>query len=204
MWRAAAIRPARRCADAGLRIQEELRTILNSIWPADPVPRNFDLVALYLAHRRELQAYLTEKLRDADVAADLTQEAFLRYAEQGRGDGAAIVHDRSYLYRTAHNLAVDHLRQRSRQQTDTVDSADLAQLPARRPTPEDALDSRRRLDRLRAAVEELPERTRQVFVLGRLENLSYREIAGRLAISESSVQKHLARALRHIMRRVGP
>ena len=41
-----------------------------------------DLKRLFLAHRREIQAYLTERLRDADLAADLTQETFLRYAEQ--------------------------------------------------------------------------------------------------------------------------
>jgi hypothetical protein len=57
---------------------------------------------LVLAHRRELHAYLTEKLRDCETAADLTQETFLRFAEQGRS--TAILHDRAYLYRTVHNL----------------------------------------------------------------------------------------------------
>ncbi len=161
-----------------------------------------DIKGLFLAHRRELQAYLTEKLRDADIAADLTQETFLRYAERGQGDGAVIVHDRSYLYRTAHNLALDHIRRRARQRTDAVANQDLARMPADRPSPEESIDACESLDRLRTAIEELPERTRQVFVLGRIENLSYREIADRLAISESSVQKHLARALHHVMRRV--
>lgn len=163
-----------------------------------------DLKGLFLAHRCELQAYLTEKLRDADIAADLTQETFLRYAERREGDGAAVVHDRSYLYRTANNLAIDHVRRQARQQTDTVASDYLAQMPEDRPSLEDATDARRSLDRLRAAVEELPERTRQVFVLGRLEGLPYRQIADRLGISESSVQKHLARALRHVMQRARP
>lgn len=76
------------------------------------------LKGLFLAHRRELHAYLTDKLKDADTAADLTQEAFLRYAEQDAGANPAIVHGRSYLYRTAHNLAIDHVRLRARQKTD--------------------------------------------------------------------------------------
>ena len=41
--------------------------------------------ALFLAHRRELLAYLTDKVRDRETAAELTQEAFLRYAQQGSG-----------------------------------------------------------------------------------------------------------------------
>ena len=163
-----------------------------------------DIKRLFLAHRGEVQAYLTDKLRDADIAADLTQETFLRYAEQGRRDGAAIVHDRSYLYRTAHNLAIDHLRRQARQQVDTVATDDLARVAEPRPSPEDSVGARQSLDQFRAAVEELPERTRQIFVLARIENLPYREIALRLAISESSVQKHLARALSHVMRRVRP
>jgi RNA polymerase sigma-70 factor (ECF subfamily) len=163
-----------------------------------------DLGGLFLAHRRELQAYLTDKLRDADVAADLTQETFLRYAERGLGDGAAVIHDRSYLYRTARNLAIDHVRQQARRRTETVADEDLARIAQDRPSPEDAAESRRSLERLRTAIEELPGRTRQIFVLGRLEDLSYRQIADRLGISESSVQKHLARALRHVMQRARP
>jgi RNA polymerase sigma-70 factor (ECF subfamily) len=163
-----------------------------------------DIKGLFLAYRRELQAYLTEKLRDADIAADLTQETFLRYAERRQGDGAAVVHDRSYLYRTAHNLVIDHVRQRARQHTDTAANEDLARVAEDRPSVEDVIDARRNLGRLRAAVEELPERTRQIFVLGRIEGLSYRQIADRLGISESSVQKHLARALRHTMQRTRP
>ena len=163
-----------------------------------------DLKRLFLAHRREIQAYLTERLRDADLAADLTQETFLRYAEQTQASGAPITHDRSYLYRTARNLAIDQSRRLARRRTDVVANQDLARLPEDSPSPERATDARRKLDRLRAAVEELPKRTRQVFVLGRLEGLTHREIADRLAISESSVQKHLAKALQHVMRRVRP
>ena len=163
-----------------------------------------DIKALFLAHRRELQAYLTEKLRDADTAADLTQETFLRYAEHRQGGGAAVIHDRSFLYRTARNLAIDHVRKQARQRTDATADEDLARLPGEGPSPESATDARRRLDRLRAAVEELPQRTRQVFVLARIEGLTHREVADRLEISESSVQKHLAKALQHVMQRLRP
>ncbi|TAJ84774.1 RNA polymerase sigma factor [Reyranella sp.] len=158
-----------------------------------------DLKRLFLAHRRELQTYLNRRLRDREMAADLTQETFLRFAEQG--SRTTIVDDRSYLYRTARNLAIDHVRRIGRHRTDSTTHDDLADLPENLPGPEQIVDGRQRLDRLRTIVEGLPKRTRQVFVLNRIEGLTYSEIAGRLGISISSVQKHLASALQHVLQR---
>lgn len=171
-------------------------------WAQPVIDKN--LKSLFLAHRRELQAYLSERLRDREIAADLTQETFLRFAEQGEGAAAVIGHSRAYLYRTARNLAIDHLRRVERQATDIAASEDFAHVPEIRPSPEEIAAGRQRLAELAAAVRELPERTRHVFVLHRLHGLTYGEVAARLGISESSVQKHLARALYHVMRRVKP
>ena len=158
---------------------------------------------LFLAHRRELHAYLTRKLGDADTAADLTQETFLRFAEHvGGGSPTAITHERSYLYRMAHNLAVDYLRRKDREKAVAVSDDGSIDIPDERPSPERAVGSRNELAVVRAAMLELPERTRQIFVLARIEGLTYREVAERLRISDSSVQKHLARATKHVMQRL--
>lgn len=162
-----------------------------------------DLKGLFLAHRRELHAFLTRKLRDADIAADLTQETFLRLAEFREGNPAvAIAHERSYLYRTAHNLAVDHLRREGRARTEPVADHEIAEIPGDAPLPEQIVSGRDELGRIRKALLELPERTRQVFALARIEGLIYQDVADRLGISTSSVQKHLARATRHVMLRL--
>ncbi|MCO2365481.1 RNA polymerase subunit sigma-70 [Pseudomonas aeruginosa] len=121
-----------------------------------------DLKALFLRHARQLQSYLLRKTRDPHLAADLAQESFLRLTEQRHKE--PIEHVDAYLYRTAHNLTIDHYRQ-----------------------------ERRRI------VAELPPRTREIFRLNRLEGLTHAEVARRLEISDSSVQKHLARALAHVM-----
>ncbi len=160
-----------------------------------------DIRALFLAHRRELQAYLTHKVRDGETAAELTQEAFLRYAQQGPG-AAAVVHPRSYLYRTAHNLAVDHVRRQRRERTDPVPVDDMAGVADERPSPERVAGGLSDVAAARDALLELPERTRQVFVLTRIEGLTYGEVALRLQISDSSVQKHLAKAVKHVMQRL--
>lgn len=159
-----------------------------------------DIKELFLAHRRELQNYLTRKLRDGETAADLAQEAFLRFAEHGPTNG--IAHPRSYLFRTAHNLAVDHVRREQRNRTDPVAAEELAEVADERATPDRTTEARDELARTREALLELPERTRQVFALTRLEGLTYAVVAKRLQISDSSVQKHLAKAIKHVMKRL--
>lgn len=162
-----------------------------------------DIGRLFLAHGRELQAYLTRKLRDAETAADLTQETFLRFAEQRQTSPAVpITHERSYLYRTAHNLAVDHIRQRRREQTEPVPHQDLIDIADDAPEPERIVAGGHAVGAVRTALLELPERSRQVFALVKIEGLTYREAAERLGISDSSVQKHLAAAVKHVMRRL--
>lgn len=162
------------------------------------------LKGLFLAHRRELQAYLTKKLKDAETAADLTQEVFLRFVERDATNGTTVLNERAYLFRTAHNLAVDHVRQKARQKTDAVAHDEMARIVDDRPSQEDEADASQKLGRLGAIVAELPDRTRQIFVLNRIEGLSYAETADRLGISESLVQKHLAKALLHVTRRLRP
>jgi RNA polymerase sigma-70 factor (ECF subfamily) len=158
-----------------------------------------DIRTLFLEHRQELQVYLTRKLRDGQIAAELTQEVFLRFAEQGDAEQAAISHPRSYLYRTAHNLAVDHLRRQRRGPVGSMPDEEIVGIADDRPTPERIAGDRSDVAAAREALLELPERTRQVFALTRIEGLTYAEAASRLQISSSSVQKHLAQAIRHVM-----
>ena len=170
--------------------------------PSGGVVLGKDLKALFRDHRRELQAYLTETVRDPDLAADLTQETFLRFARQAEDTAGAVQHVRSYLYRTARNLAIDHARQQARQRTEATLSQNLNEIADDSPSVEEAAISRQRLEALRNAVDELPERTKQIFILSRLDGLKQRQVAERLGISESAVRKHLSMALQHIMQRV--
>lgn len=156
--------------------------------------------ALFLSYQKELQAYLTSKLRDPELAADLTQETFLRYAEKNAGDTTPVHFSRSYLYRTAHNLAIDHIRSQARRPTDMPGSSVMDDVVDEAPGQVEITLGRERLAQLRAVLAELPPRTQHVFALNRIEGLTYREVAQRLGISESSVQKHLSKALLHVTR----
>ena len=155
---------------------------------------------VFVSHRRELLAWLTHRVRDAHAAQDLVQELFVRFLES-----AALhpVHDaRAYLFQMARNLLADQARQSDTRKTTAVDPGDLVEVQDGAPGPDQALAGRQRLTLLTQALEELPELTRRIFVMVRVEELSYQQAADRLQMSTSSIQKHLARALAHVMRRV--
>ena len=160
---------------------------------------SIDIKSLFLVHGRSLLAFLTKTVRDADLAADLTQETFLRVAAHARANpGAVIAHERSYLYRTARNLALDHARRSRVIPMETLRDNDGADIGDDRPSLERVVAGRSDLAVVRRAMLALPVRTREVFLLVRVEGLTYRETARRLGISESSVQKHLAKAAKHV------
>jgi RNA polymerase sigma-70 factor (ECF subfamily) len=70
-------------------------------------------------------------------------------------------------------------------------------------SPERVLLGKEALVRATAVLLELPERTRMVFVMRRLEGMRYLDIAARLGISVSAVEKHMTRAMAHLVSRMG-
>lgn len=159
-----------------------------------------DLRSLFAAHSKALHSSLLHKAGDPQLAADLTQESFLRLTE--RYGKEPIDNIPGWLHRTAHNLLIDHFRRQRRHRTEGVPHEILNEIEEPGPGLEEQTITERSLQHLRDAVAELPERTQQIFRLNRLEGLTYAEVARRLGISDSSVQKHLAKALAHVMRRL--
>jgi RNA polymerase sigma factor (sigma-70 family) len=161
---------------------------------------NLDLNSLFLTYGHELRVFLTRKVRCPEIAADLTQEIFVRLA--ALPSVTMIENMRSYLYRTANNLVIDHFREEERRQTFATPQEDLLHIPENKPGLEREAIARQELLTLAHIIDELPERTREIFLLNRVHGLTYMEVARQLELSESSVQKHLAKALTHVMTRI--
>ena len=125
-------------------------------------------------------------------AEDLLQSAVVRFLERGPGN---VRNTEAYLVRSARNIAIDAARREQNTPVRPVPTDDIEHVPCHDPRPDDALLAQQQLQKLRKGCERLDARTREVFLLHRLEDLSYKDIARRLNISVSAVEKHISRAL---------
>ena len=159
------------------------------------------VAALSRELRPALMRYFERRGVPSIDAEDAAQEVFARLSR--REGVAAIERLDAYLFETAANVAIDYHRRgvaRLRGAHEVYDES------AHAPTdfsPEQLYAGREELGCLLVGLRELPERTRNVFLLARLENMKQAEIARRLGVSVSGVEKHLARAIAHLSQRLG-
>ncbi|WP_255408984.1 RNA polymerase sigma factor [Caulobacter sp. BP25] len=129
--------------------------------------------------------------RDPAGAEDVVQSAMVRMLEYRRDK--AVANPEAFVARAAVNLAIDERRQRARRLEHGLDF--ITDTPAdAHPLQDEVLRTRDRLARLKLGMARLSPRTREVFLLHRLEGLKYREIAEQLGITVSAVEKHVAKA----------
>lgn len=142
----------------------------------------------------ELCSFVTQFVRSRALAEELVQDLFLRLWER-RASWEAELPTRSYLYRAARNRAIDFLKHERVVERTARTVTELTLEPVQPLEPEDA-DTDALRDAIQAAVAQLPERTRQVFVLSRGHGLGYAQIADALGISVKTVEAQMARAFR--------
>lgn len=153
------------------------------------------LSLFFLQHQKDLMQFLTYKVQCAETATDLTQETYLRLVRHRKVD--TIENMRAYLFRIANNLALDHLRSRTRQlQRDGGPVTD--DLICEAPEPESVLADRQQLEMLERIIYDLPPKCREVFLMCRVEGKSYAEIGDALTISPRTVESHMRKAMEQI------
>lgn len=159
---------------------------------------------LFRLYHRELQQIAYRRLGDRDLAADLTQDTFLRYVSldrQARTEG--IANPQFFLIRVLRNLIIDFCRSRSRRgsQASLDDLQD--ELLDTTPGPAELLLLREQLRLLHQALGELPDNCRRALLWNRVDGLGHAAIAERLKVSPSMVSKYIMRALSHCASRLG-
>jgi RNA polymerase sigma-70 factor (ECF subfamily) len=147
------------------------------------------LLQLFLAERGKIIRLIGRIVGCQATAEDLAQDVFVKLWGRIVTD-----QDRSLLYRTAQNMAIDHVRAR-RIRTSYSQAIIPEHEPTKASAPDSAAVARQELDVLLQALRTLPERTQRIFLLNRLDGLSYPEVAKALAVSVSTVEKDMIRAL---------
>lgn len=166
----------------------------SSPMPDRPTSRNVE--TLYGDHHGWLVGWLRRKLGHAGDAADLAQDTFLRVLGRPR-EVTEVREPRAWLTTIAHGLVVDHVRRRTLERACLEAIATLPEQQA--PSPETQLLLVEALVRIDTMLDGLQPKARSAFLLSRLDGLGYAEIAQRLNVSLSSVEKYMATAIRHCL-----
>jgi RNA polymerase sigma factor (sigma-70 family) len=147
-----------------------------------------------------IRAWL-RRIRPAGLEADdLIQEAYAKLASLPSVDH--ITQPRPYLFRIIKSLILANVRHAQVVAIESMAELGELNISMEEASPERILSARQQLEHLAQAIEGLPRGCREVFRLRKFEDLSQREIAMRLKISENTVEKQLARALRLLLAQI--
>ena len=159
------------------------------------------LKELFEAHYTHVCAAIHRFTTARSVTEDLAQQVFIRFWQK-RHQITINSSPGAYLQRMAINEALAWLRSKKNLQPDPLpahlpdDDRHLA------PDPEEQLLQQELHEQVLHAIQSLPPRCREVFVLSRFEQLSYREIADKLGISIKTVENQMGKALRLMRERM--
>jgi len=156
--------------------------------------------------RRDLIGYLRRKGQTVEDAEDVVHDAFVRFHRAGHDLAAADA--RPLLFVIARNLQYDRWKASGRdavrgvEDIQTLDAGPRA-VASDAPAADQHLTGRQDLAAAAAVIRALPPRTRDAFLMHRFGEMNYRQIAQRLGVSVSMVEKHIAEALRQLKKSRG-
>jgi RNA polymerase sigma factor (sigma-70 family) len=141
-----------------------------------------------------LMQFLSNNWRNKADIADIRQDVYEHVCEAAREHIPE--QTKAFVFRTARNLIIDRFRHEQVVSIEAVPDLELFDVAMDAPGPDRTAQARGELRKLQIALDELPPRCREAIVLGRIEGLSGREIAGRMGITEQAVSKHLNSGIR--------
>ena len=162
-------------------IHEQARWLSRHILPHEPLIRS------------RLRRSFTYGLEVDDVI----QEMYARIASLPSFD--AIKHPLQYASQTATAIVIDHMRRSRIVSINAAGTLEQLEIAAPEPSPEQRLEFREEIAIVARSLAQLPERTRDVLILRRVEGLSQQETADRLQISVKTVEKHMALGVAALM-----
>lgn len=148
-----------------------------------------DIEDLFRFNYRPLCMYALHYLQDTDLVEDVVQECFTTLWEKLE-QGTPVVNRRAYLYMTVRNRCLDRIRRKGIQ-TESLKPYDTYGIIE----DDDAQERSQTEARLWTAIDSLPEKCREVFLLSKRDGLKYEEIAKELGLSVNTVRNQISKAL---------
>jgi RNA polymerase sigma-70 factor (ECF subfamily) len=146
-----------------------------------------------LPHEPALRGWLSRSTPSGVDPDDVIQEAYTILAELETVD--AIRHPRAYLFQVARSVIMRHVRRARIVPIHTVDDLERLEHFDDAASPEQHTIDRDELRQLARAIAAMPLKTREAFVLRRVDGLPQREIAARMRITENTVETHISRGI---------
>ncbi|MFC3075198.1 sigma-70 family RNA polymerase sigma factor [Shinella pollutisoli] len=159
---------------------------------------SWDIPTLFRRHAKEIARSLRRRGLSAETAADITQDTFVRVLASPPKESAGVHNPAAYLFRISRNLRIDHQRRERLLVRVDLSDTEFAEIADHSPTAETIVYDRQRLALTRAALAELPERTRRAFELHRLGELTIAETAQAIGLSTTRTWILLRDAYEHI------
>jgi len=149
------------------------------------------ITELFISHNDALFKFVNRRINCPEQAQDLTQETFLRLLKQDK-----LSHQENlsgYLFKIAERIAIDFIRQQKRNNQNLIAIDD--DLPSDKVSLEQLTIYRQECELLLKAISQMSTRNRTIFLLRKIDEMTYSEIAKKLQISEKTVQRSLVEAM---------
>ncbi len=146
---------------------------------------------------KSIRHFVYYKVGDIELAEDLTQEAFVKFWE--KRETIEVETAKSYLYTIANNLAINHIK-RQGLLLNFINRAPKKQESSE--TPQYLMEVAEFDQQLQQAIASLTENQRVVFLMNRIDELTYKEIAERLGLSVKAVEKRMHQALQQLRKAI--
>lgn len=156
------------------------------------------LTCAFLECQEELVNFFKGRIKCPETARDLSQEVYLRL--QRVEDPDSISNHRTYIFKVARNLMIDHVRTETRRSNLLEQAGTIPWEGRESPTPEQAAIARNDLDTLRRVIPALPAVSRQIFHSHRFEKKTRQQIADEHGVSLTTVENHIRLVLEHFSR----
>ena len=152
-----------------------------------------NVLGAFQLHRLSLKRFIGRYLNNAQDIEDVSQEAFLRAFKAEKT--TKVLQPKSFLFRIAKNVAISQLRSKSQQITDYIEDQSVGDVLVSEWSTEDEVMAQQKLGIHCEAVAALPPKCRRVYLMRKVYGMPHKEIAERLGIATSTVEKHLLKGV---------